>query len=84
MEPLTRPLTHILCCLAEVGGSANLDKFGRLIAGPERTVLQGDAVSYMTLVAHGLVAGEGGKIILTEAGREAVATHQAGRIRVAS
>jgi hypothetical protein len=81
MEPLNRAYQHLLTCLADAGGSADLDKHGRLVSGPQRHPLQGDSVAYLVLVSRGLIAGEGGKIILTEAGREAVRVSGAGRIR---
>ena len=84
MEPLNRAYKHILQCIAEVGGHADLDKYGRLVSGPSRHVLQGDAVSYMVLVSRGYLGGEAGRIILTEAGRATVEAHKAGNIREAS
>jgi len=80
MQPLSRPYFHILMCLADVGGSADLDRHGRLTSGPQRHPLQGDSVAYLVLVSRGLIAGEGGKIILTEAGRAACAEYEAGLV----
>ena len=84
MQPLSRPYLHILVCIAEVGGSADLDRFGRLVTGPQRHPLQGDSTAYLVLASRGLIAGEEGKIILTDAGRAAVADYEAGQVRHAS
>lgn len=84
MEPLNRAYKHILQCIAEVGGHAEIDKYGRLVSGPTRHVLQGDAVAYMVLVSRGYLGGEHGQIILTEAGRAVVEAHKAGNICEAS
>ncbi len=84
MEPLNRAYQHLLACLADVGGSADLDKHGRLVAGPQRHPLQGDSVAYLVLVSRGYIGGEAGKIIITEAGRALLAKYDAGRIREAS
>lgn len=84
MTPLSRPYLHILACIAEVGGSADLDRFGRLVSGPQRHPLQGDSTAYLVLVSRGLLGGEGGKIILTEAGRQAVSDYAVGQVRHAS
>lgn len=84
MEPLSRPYFHLLRSLADVGGAADLDKHGRLVSGPQRHPLQGDTVAYLVLVSRGLVAGEAGKIIITEAGRAALAHYGAGLVREAS
>ncbi len=80
MTTLTRAHHHLLSLLGEVGGSAELDRYGRLVAGPQRAPLAGDAPSWMVLVAHGLIAGEEGKVILTALGRAAVAAYRHGQV----
>lgn len=64
----------ILAALVEAGGSGELDVRGRVIVGknPPRPI-SADLTSWMRLVAAGLVAGENGKIIATEEGRERTA-----------
>lgn len=63
-----RPL---LVALSEVGGGASLDQFSRLVVGTR--ILPGHVGAWLKLVSKGAVAGEFGRIILTEAGRAAIA-----------
>ncbi len=82
-DPLSRALTTVLNGLADAGGAAELDIHGRLVAGPNRHPLPGDSVSWLVLVSRGLVAGEDGKVILTQQGR-AAAINRLGRVREAA
>lgn len=50
-------------------GHGKLDKSGRVCVGPINRPIAGDLVAWMVLVSHGLIAGEGGLIMPTEAGR---------------
>ena len=61
-----------LAALHAIGGGAKLDQFSRLLMTDGR-VLPGNANQWLSLVAKGAVAGEFGRIILTEAGRAAIA-----------
>ena len=56
-----------LVWLKKHGGSGYLDQFGRVVAGGEVRP-QGCWVAWMNLVARGLVAGDGGRINVTDAG----------------
>lgn len=61
----------VLAQLVEAGGSGELDVRGRVVVGKNPpTPLIADATTWLRLVADGLVAGELGKIIVTELGRE--------------
>lgn len=82
-KPLTRPHMSILTQFHEAGGAGELDIHGRLVVGQSRHPMPGDSSTWMVLVAHGLVAGEGGRILLTEAGREMAEGVIAGRTREA-
>jgi hypothetical protein len=76
--------THIqrsmLARLTEAG-HGTIDGAGRVCIGPINSPIPGDPVSWLRLVAAGLVAGERGLIIPTEIGREAAASHMSGRTR---
>lgn len=82
-RPLTRPHMSILAAFYEAGGAADLDISYRLVVGPTRHPMPGDTQTWLLLVAHGLVAGEHGKLILTQLGREAAEKVIAGRVREA-
>jgi hypothetical protein len=66
---LPRPYQSILAAFLDAGGSGDLDIHGRVTIGSGRHPMQGDTVAWLRLVAEGLVAGEDGKMILTEDGR---------------
>ena len=83
VRPLSLSLTTILASLHEAGGAAHLDTYCRLVVGHDRHPLPGDASSWLVLVSHGLVAGEDGRIIMTEAGRAKADEIIAGRVREA-
>lgn len=75
-------ILQVLAGLAEAGGSADWDdRLGRAAYGPTHIMLRGESRDWMRLVTNGLVGGEGGKVILTEAGRELAATVASGRVR---
>lgn len=82
-KPLTRPHMSILTTFYEAGGAGELDIHCRLVVGHARHPMPGDSQTWLLLVAHGLVAGEGGRILLTEAGREMAEGVIAGRTREA-
>ena len=81
MKTLTRPILSVLLALHEAGGAAELDTHCRLVVGHDRHPLASDVYSLLTLVAHGLVAGERGRIIMTEDGRAKAAELVAGQVR---
>lgn len=83
-RPLNRAYLAILTSLHEAGGSGDLDPHSRVMVGPTRHPLPGDSTAWMVLVAHGMVAGEGGRIVMTELGRETAAGVVAGRVRGAA
>ena len=80
-KKLPRPYLTILAALFEAGGFGDLDQHGRVTTGPTHHHLQGDALAWLSLVSHGLVAGEGAQLILTSEGRAAAAAVIAGRVR---
>lgn len=82
-KPLTRAHLSILAALHEAGGAGTLDVYGRLFGGLPSRPLPGDPNAWLVLVAHGMVAGERGQIIVTEAGRARTAEILAGRVREA-
>jgi len=77
-------LAILLGTLAEAGGFAEMDAFGRLVVGATKLPLPGDPVSWLRLVADGHIAGEHGKLIMTEAGRVATAFLAEGQVRRAA
>jgi len=83
-QPLSRAQIALLTGLYALGGSADIDMHGRLIAGPIRETLPGDPVAWLVLVAQGLLAGEDGRLILTQEGRDVAAHWVNGRVVVAS
>jgi hypothetical protein len=76
---MTRAHLAVLEAIEEAGGGAVYDAVsGNVCAGtPRQAIAQAGAV--LVLVAHGLVAGERGRLILTQEGREAVSGLRAGR-----
>jgi len=82
-RPLARAYYSILTSFFEAGGAGDLDVYGAVTVGPSRHPMAGDARAWMQLVAHGLVAGERGKIMLTEIGRDTASQIIAGRTREA-
>lgn len=61
---------NVLALLIENGdGAGVLDVHGRVCTGPTRKAIIADPTSWLRLVAAGLVAGEHGKILVTEEGR---------------
>ena len=77
-------LTHMqrgmLVDLVEAGHGV-LDTSCRVCVGPIKRPISGDAQAWLVLVSQGLVAGERGLIIATEAGRDLVAGQGDGRVR---
>lgn len=67
---LPRAHLQLLKDFAAAGGSGTLDIQERVCAGPTAQPMPGQPGMWLRLVAEGLVAGEYGKILLTEAGRE--------------
>lgn len=66
-DPITPALLKRLHWLAERGGSGILDLHGRVVAGGEVSATATWA-SWLRLVALGHVAGEAGRLALTESG----------------
>lgn len=83
MTTLHRTQRTMLVSLADGGGSGRLDQAGRVCVGPTRRPIAGDANSWLILVTHGLVAGEDGMILMTQAGRDLVAGSVDGTVRQA-
>lgn len=83
VRQLPRPYLTILGHLADAGGWGELNRHGHVTVGPTRHQIPGDPLTWLRLVAAGLVAGEDGRIILTELGREAAAAYAAGLVREA-
>lgn len=67
--PLPRGYAQLLCNLANEGGAGELDRYGRVVVGPGRALLAGGPEAWLRLVAEGFIAGERGKVFVTEAGR---------------
>lgn len=84
LRPLNRAYLAILSAFYEAGGSGELDMHHRVIVGPTRHPMQGDPGAWLVLVSRGLVAGERGKILLTQEGRDEAEREIAGRTREAS
>jgi hypothetical protein len=79
---LSRSYYEILINLHEAGGSGRLDMHGRVIVPPNHPIA-GNALSWLKLVARGLVAGEGDMICTTAFGREEAERIIKGRTREA-
>ncbi len=82
-RPVTRAHLSILVAFWEAGGAGDLDMYGRVVVGPTCHIVQGDPASWLLLVAHGLVSGEFGRMIVTEEGRSVASRIIAGRTREA-
>ena len=78
-RPLSRAYLSILAALHEAGGSGELDTHCRVITGPTRHPMPGDANAWLVLVAHGMIAGELGRVIVTDLGRQTAEAVIAGR-----
>lgn len=75
---------HLVALLHEAGGTATLDLQGRVIAESKPPQpLPSDLMTWMRLVAKGVIAGERDRLMLTELGREAAQKVIAGRTREA-
>lgn len=70
LRPLTRIELQVLVDLVEAGGHGIINKNKRVCVGPTNSPLKGDGAVWLDLVARGFVAGEYGKIIATELGRQ--------------
>ena len=81
LPPLKRAELSLITTLYEAGSSGILDTHSRILVGPTKHPIPGDAIIWLKLVARGLVAGERGLMILTEAGREAALKVIASRTR---
>lgn len=81
VQRLPRPHLTILGHLADAGGWGELDRYGHVTVGPTRHPIPGDPLAWLRLMAAGLVAGEDGRVILTELGREVAAERAAGLVR---
>lgn len=62
-------------------GHGIIDRNGRVCVGPIKRPIIGDALGWLILVSHGLVAGEREMIIPTEGGRAYAETLGKGRVR---
>jgi hypothetical protein len=67
---------NLLRDLEQIGGGAKLDQFGQPQRGRGAALL-GQPGQWLPLVAKGLVAGEHNMIIITAAGRDALAQTRA-------
>ena len=83
LRPLPTAYLAMLVNLHESCGSAELDIHNRLVVGPTRHPIPGDTGAWIRIISHGFVAGEGGKMIITELGRAAVEKELAGRVKEA-
>jgi predicted methyltransferase len=82
-KEIPRAYKPVLMGLWENGGAAVMDVHGRLSSTKTKAPIPGDLMTWMTFVAQGLVAGEDGKIMLTQAGRDLAAKYERGRVREA-
>lgn len=80
---LQRVHLSMLADLHTAGGVADIDTHGRLIVGQQRVPAPGDPATWLLMVAHGLLGGENGRLIVTELGREMAEGVIAGRTREA-
>ncbi len=81
LTPLKRAELALVATLFEAGGHGTLDMHSRIVVGPTRHPIPGDSIVWLKLVSRGLVAGERGNILLTEAGRAEAEKVIAGRTR---
>ena len=68
---LSRPYMTILTHFRNGGGTAKLDRFGRVTL-PTGEILQGDAVTWLHIIVSGAAFGRGGCLYLSEDGENAV------------
>lgn len=78
---LPRPYMTILMQFEDAGGSGLIDMHGRVVVGETRHPIAGDSTTWLHLVAAGYVAGEDGKLLVTQAGRDAVEMYRSGMTR---
>jgi hypothetical protein len=83
MTTLPRAYMQLVTNLHEAGGSGALDSHGRVVVGTPPHPIPGDTLGWLICVAAGLVAGDSGRLILTEEGRATAAGVIAGRSREA-
>lgn len=69
---MTPQQAKLLRQIVEANGAAP-DRFGRVIAAGEIVMTSVNPSPILYLVAHGFVAGAGGRIVATEAGRRVAA-----------
>lgn len=80
-DRLPRTYQSILAAFYEAGGYGDLTKHGQVTCGPTRHPMQGDPVTWLVFVSRGLVAGESGRLLLTDAGRAEAEAVVKGRTR---
>ena len=78
---MTRHHLSIIEQFSRNDGYGELDRYGRILAGPNRDLMNGDTIAWMQLVSEGLVAGEFGRVLLTEAGRQAADNYLASQTK---
>lgn len=78
----SRYQTQMLMELVEAG-HGRLDKQGRVTVEPIGRPITGDPVAWLVLVSLGLVAGEDGLVLPTQAGRDMVTHRIGGTVREA-
>ncbi len=83
-RPATRAHLSIAASFLEAGGAGDLDMYGRVVVGPSKYIIQGDPAAWLLLVAHGLVAGENGRVMLTAHGRDMAQSILDGRVRASA
>lgn len=66
---IPRAYAMLLCNLADNGGAGELDRHARVLVGATRALIAGGPEAWLRLVTEGYIAGENGKLMLTEAGR---------------
>ena len=73
---------HHRSMLIELVGAGHgiVDASGRVCVGPIKRPVVGDAYGWLVLMSEGLIAGENGHVMPTEAGRQAVAQFANGRV----
>jgi hypothetical protein len=83
MTDLPRAFMSIVHQFSQAGGYGQFDHQRQFVmkAGPHQAIISGDAIAWIRLVQAGLVSGEGGRLLLTEAGRAAAKSYQDGLVR---
>lgn len=81
MKPLTPHHRQMIVDFVTAGGSGEIDNAGRVCVGPLRKPIPGDAVAWLLLMTHGLIAGERGLVLATEEGRAMAEGHVGGSVR---